>query len=348
MPPHSPTRPELETIARMGPTQTPIRRWRTIVTGVAEILALLSAVGFCAGIFGRWFWVFDLASHFRLQYFACFLISAIVLALFCHWRSASSCAVAAILVGITMVKYWVSANPKQPMTAPLKVISFNVNTDNERYGDVLRYLQDQSFDVVVLLEVSTQWIDQLAALHDDFPHSLIEPRNDNFGIAIFSRYPFSEKAVVPLTDYRIESLDVSISVDQRALRILATHPLPPVSGSSTAARDAQLQTLTRPPHDLPTLVIGDFNLTQFSPRFDDLLRRSGMRDTSIGHGLPPTWMRAIPVFSIPIDQAIFTPDISVLTREVGPSLGSDHNPLILSIAFAPTNPRLSGAPQESR
>ncbi len=309
-----------------------MRRLARTLTGVTEIVAILSAGGFSIGLFGRHFWVFDLASHFRFQYLAAFVLAAIVFAFNRRWVPSVASGCAAMALGASLLPYvpWPVQEPTDPV---VKVISFNVNTANDRYGDVLAYLREQDADLIVLLEVSDEWIEQIAALDVDYPHSFVEPRNDNFGIAIYSKVPLLERELIKLTEYRIESLSVVVRIAGQSLRVVGTHPLPPTSASNAAARDAQLRTLGQPPHSIPTLLIGDFNLTQFSPNFTDLLRASGLRDTAVGHGLPPTWMRAIPVFAIPIDQALVTPGITVVDRWTGPSLGSDHAPVLLTFAF---------------
>ncbi len=309
-----------------------MRRFAKALTGVTEIVAILSAVGFLAGLFGRHFWLLDLASHFRFQYLAVFAFGAVVFAINRRWSATAASGCAAVALGASLLPYVPGDVPASP-GGLVKVVSFNVNTANDRYADVLTYLLEQDADIVVLLEVSSEWIEQIAALDSTYPHSFVEPRNDNFGIAIYSKHALLERDLIKLTEHRIESLAVVVRIAGQSLRIVGTHPLPPTSASNAAARDVQLRMLGQPPHAMPTLLIGDFNLTQFSPIFADLLQVSGLRDTAIGHGLPPTWMRAIPVFAIPIDQALVTPGITVVDRWTGPSLGSDHVPLLVTFSL---------------
>src|SRR5882672_4483676 len=79
----------------------------------------------------------------------------------------------------------------------------------------------------------------------------------------------------------------------------------------------------------PVIVVGDFNLTPYSPYNDDFLQASGLTDCSQGRALQPTWPVWFPPLWMTIDRCFVTAGIAVAGYRVGPSLGSDHNSLVI-------------------
>ncbi len=81
------------------------------------------------------------------------------------------------------------------------------------------------------------------------------------------------------------------------------------------------------------IVVGDMNSTEGSPHFADFLRRAGLRDSRLGFGRQPSWPTGWP-YRIALDHAFVSDDLAVLERRLGPSIGSDHFPLILDLSPA--------------
>jgi len=116
-------------------------------------------------------------------------------------------------------------------------------------------------------------------------------------------------------------------------------PIPPAP-MAAAARNRQLAALAallgQPPDAtnsgrVQRLLIGDLNLTPFSPYFSDLLTQTGMEDARrvYGyHGTWPTWMLPL---QIAIDHCIAEPGLGVTRVARGPAIGSDHYPLEITV-----------------
>jgi len=101
-----------------------------------------------------------------------------------------------------------------------------------------------------------------------------------------------------------------------------------------------------PPHPRPLVLAGDLNTTPFSGVFTRFVRDSGLRDSNLGFGISPTWMRKTPWFAIPLDHVLVSDDLLVYDRRLGPACGSDHNPVIVELSFA--TPRQQAFSNESR
>jgi endonuclease/exonuclease/phosphatase (EEP) superfamily protein YafD len=81
-------------------------------------------------------------------------------------------------------------------------------------------------------------------------------------------------------------------------------------------------------------VVGDFNMTPWSPYFPEILRVSGLKNSLVGAGFQPSWPSWLPaLLRIPIDHALVSEEFEVVERKVGPHIGSDHRPLIIKIAL---------------
>ena len=78
-------------------------------------------------------------------------------------------------------------------------------------------------------------------------------------------------------------------------------------------------------------MMGDFNTTPWSPIFTELVDRRDWHDSRWGHGNQATWPAWIGGFGIPIDHALCTPGIKVLSRSTFDIPGSDHRGVALEI-----------------
>ena len=81
----------------------------------------------------------------------------------------------------------------------------------------------------------------------------------------------------------------------------------------------------------PVIVAGDFNTTPWSPHFRDLLAASGLRNAAQGQGWIATWPWAFWPARIPIDHVLARGPIAVEDLRRGPSIGSDHYPVIADL-----------------
>ena len=83
----------------------------------------------------------------------------------------------------------------------------------------------------------------------------------------------------------------------------------------------------------PVMLIGDLNLSTWSPYFDDLIKTSGLKDSRKGFGIQATWPVKFPLLRIPIDHCLVSPSVSISNWARGPDIGSDHFPIIIDFTI---------------
>lgn len=281
---------------------------------------------------------FELAAHFRFQYLIGSIIVAAILVAWREWRAATIALVCATLNAVSVLPLYFPpettavAAPQQS----LRLLLSNVLTANTQRAALIDLARAERPDLLILQEVSAEWIKDLNGLRDQLPYSIAEPRDDNFGIAVYSRIPFVEAKVVAPLDPTLPGILAKINVNGQTVSILTTHTVPPVGGYELfLLRNAQLREAATTMRQLPEpkILIGDLNTTVWSPYFSQLIEESGLRDARRGFGVVPTWPANFwtPLMRIPIDHCLVSRDIRVVNIGAGPRIGSDHLPLIVDL-----------------
>ncbi len=316
----------------------PARRRRPIsFWGLLEVAVVCGGVATLTGFLARWGWLLELTAHFRLQLAATLTVLALVAGLGGRRRWAVG---TGALAAVNALLVLAAARPNAvgyvaPNAPRLRVLSLNVHTANTR-SDLVRELVGQVHpDVVVLLEVNAQWLAELEPLRREYPHVLADPREDNFGIALFARIAPQSADLVNLGEAGVPSVVADFSFGGRSLRILGTHPLPPGSPAYAWARNDQLQAMAAwcRRQSLPVAVLGDLNVTPWSPHFRDLLRDGDLRHERPRWGLGISWPAPQPWFGLPLDHCLTGPAVGVVRREILGGVGSDHWPLLVELAW---------------
>ncbi len=299
----------------------------------------LGVAGFAvAGKLGEYWWWFDLAAHFRVQYFvvALSLCGAALLARCWVWAGAA-CGLAAIL-GATLVPFWSGADATPAGSERLRILSVNVLSSNSRSDLFRKVVTEQSPDLVVLLEFSTEWEEALTWMEADYPHRCLEPRRGNFGMGVYSRRPLSRVRVLNLGDEGPLCIAVDVDLAGRPLTVWGVHTYPPVSREATAARNMHMTRLAQYVCDdqADCVVMGDLNCTSWSTWFVNFTERTGLRDSRLGRGVQATWPVEpfwLSPLRIPIDHCLVSPDVGVAMRRVTAGLGSDHLGVVADIGW---------------
>jgi endonuclease/exonuclease/phosphatase (EEP) superfamily protein YafD len=308
---------------------------------IGQVAIALTASATLAGFAGALWWAFDLFAHFRPQYTLAAVVLAVLFALTRRPGWAAGALAVAVINGVPVVSLYLppaQAADSAP-AAPLRVMSFNVFNFNREYERTLRYVQTESPDVLVLLEVSPAWVPALRTLTAQYPYQWINAGDAANGIAVLSRVRPSEVEQVDLAERRTPAYLLTFERGDTTLAVLGTHLSWPLGRRVSETRNAQLAAIARLARGHPgaLVVVGDFNITPFSPHFRRMLRDGGLRRCAAS-GLLPTWPARFVPFYIPIDHCFASTNVRAWNFKVGEYLGSDHYPISVEVAADPSRP----------
>jgi endonuclease/exonuclease/phosphatase (EEP) superfamily protein YafD len=318
------------------------RHWLVLIfRGVLNVvwwLTLLAGLLTLGGFFSRYSLIFELICHFRAPYAIALLCASIVLAVA---RQRSRAIVATLLAAINLaliVPLYVAwdrpASSSDEPVNTLRILSANVLSSNTQYKALLDLVKEQQPDIVVLSEITPQWLEAIAELKDDYPHFHEVARTDNFGLAFYSKLPAGNVQVFGLGNAGVPAISASMVHNGWPIRLYAVHLLTPSSGAvNWLDRNRALNELAEKVtiQQQPTVVVGDLNTTSWSSAFSDFIVTTGLWDSRAGFGVQPTFPSDGPLVRIPIDHCLVSASIRVVDRLVGPDIGSDHCPIIIDV-----------------
>jgi endonuclease/exonuclease/phosphatase (EEP) superfamily protein YafD len=323
-----------------------LSKQRSFLSGSLAIVALLGmsvvALLSLVGNGGSLHWRLDLTAHFKLQYLVVSL-GAFVCVWFwrtCRWRLwLIGLSVFCILLnGVEVVPWYLPPSSGTSLSAiTLRVFHSNVLVRNRNYASVMALVREVKPDLAVFQEVNADWLEALEALRDVLPYSYAERRSAGFGNVIYSALPLQQPSVEFLGQLEYASLAAQVSKGGKTLSLLTTHPPPPIRQELFQWRNQLLAAIV--PYvrsqTAPVVVIGDLNITMWSPYYKRLEAASGWRNSRAGFGILPSWSPRswLPWLAIPIDHCLVSPELVVRKTQIGRKVGSDHRPLIVDLAM---------------
>jgi len=308
-------------------------RWRRFFAVRARVLALLAIIGLLLPLLshpladagGAASWLIDLGSHWQWLFLLLLVLSSVLLAgLDRRWA----------IVVLAAPLPWLTAAPAAPSgerTADVLVVaSANIQYRNPDARALAEWLRKENVDVAVVVEVARAHVRELEAM-TDYPYRRVVPDEGPFGIAVLSRHPLAEVKVIEGAA-GIPRIETVVQSPRGRIRLTALHPMPPLTAEDHFARNRLLRALAdaAAASGEPSIAAGDLNATPWSSAFAGLSGR-GLRRAS---GLAPTWPAAAAgLMGIPIDHVLVTRQWRVVANRAGPNLGSDHLPVLVTLAL---------------
>ncbi|MCA9136448.1 MAG: endonuclease/exonuclease/phosphatase family protein [Planctomycetales bacterium] len=319
---------------------------RQVFTAIARLLCLASVLTTVLTFGARYFWVSELLANLRIQQVIAITVSLGLSLVLRQWRLSALTAVCLLIHLLTIVpQVAFNGTEGRDLDNPIRVMSMNVLTSNRSFESIANEIRQVDPDLIAVIEMSSELREYMERhFVDHFPYSVTHAEDfGNFGIGIFSKFPLSETDV-----FRLNEDIQSIEVRCNGRRIIATHPIPPMGDRLFRSRNEHLQllakrtqqSLTESPQ-IPVIVMGDFNLTPWSPHFLDFESTSGLRRAKQGVGLTPTWYARGASFpmGLVIDHMFVSGVLQIDEYHVGEDIGSDHRSVSMLIG---TRPRSGG------
>ena len=307
---------------------------RVTLTGLLQAAAVITVAFSVGTLLPIDHFAIQLFTHFRLQYL---VVSLGLLLLFKYLRSPwlTGAIAAGVVLNAVLVLPWYVGEDETSGGVELKLLHANVLSSNTEYDRLIRLLDTEAPDLVMLQEVSPDWLVALDELRANYPYSYAEAREGNFGIALFSRVPLRSVSHFDSPPFGYPTIVASLDIDGQVLHFIGTHPMIPVSGTFYDARNEQLAGVARllGKQAEPKILVGDLNLSQWDINYKLLEQQGGVRNARKGFGILPTWPVFLPFAMIPIDHVLVSETISVTGFYSGPRIGSDHLPLVVTFSL---------------
>lgn len=299
----------------------------------------MAAIGVALGYVIAWVpvWPLALFEHFRVQYVAG---GALATALAAALRMTGYFDIAAIatLLHALPVAADLCRSPQPGPTdgAAIRVLVLNVHTESSGFEQVRQLIADERPDVVGLVEVDGRWLVGIAPAVTGYPGRIEAPRDDNFGVALYARGELRGAAEVLKTE--LPTVFAELALRGARLRIVLTHPPPPISARALAMQYVQLAEIApRAAGAGPVVIMGDFNATPWSRPFAWLREHTGLCDSRAGFGIQASYPTESMLLRIPIDHLLASCTVGVRDRRIGRDVGSDHVPVLVDL-IVPRSP----------
>jgi len=214
--------------------------------------------------------------------------------------------------------------------ASLRIAHLNIFQMNKRHDEVLRSALASGADVLSVQEVDETWADVLRdGLTSTYPYSRVEARNNCYGIALFSKLPFTHLNMLQLDG--VPFIEAGVHTTDGPVRIISVHATSPISLDHFHRRNRLLKHLATDigAREMPTVLVGDLNTVHWDRAYRSFRTRSGLLPVN-GPGMR-TWPSIGPIALIPLDHLMISPGLGAtdVKRFIIP--GSDHRGLVADI-----------------
>jgi endonuclease/exonuclease/phosphatase (EEP) superfamily protein YafD len=306
------------------------RQWSGVVVGL-----LIGIGGLTAGRLGHLYPHFDVFSQFGLQFLAICL--AFICAVFFS-RFKTLVGIVFTLALLALYSAWphMVSSELQDRTfkiatgeQQLRIAHFNTYKNNLDYEAIIREILRLDADVVGLLEMSNAKKNAvLPKLLEKYPYQSDCLQKQHCDQAIISKIPFGTTAAQSLWDGPPYVM-IKLGSNFAEVSIYSVHTTRfPHSRAQLKQINGLIKLLGNDPGQ--KIVMGDFNATVFSRVLSTLEKGASLqRITDL-----PTWPATYQMPQLAIDHIFISEGFRVVgNQQIGMSVGSDHYPIIATVAL---------------
>jgi endonuclease/exonuclease/phosphatase (EEP) superfamily protein YafD len=302
------------------------------LTFLVLFLGLFFSLTSFASVLRRFYWLFDVLTHFSLL-FAIALTFCVLVGLLIGVRPylLGLFAIALVINLYFLFPFFWPRTVSESNSSPLRVISLNVLTSNQEYEKITTYLREASADIVLLSEIEPELMAVIKdSLADLYPHLYDEAMEGTHGLAFISRLPFTKTETVPLDERHHRFLTAELEWQGQPFKIYGSHPHAPLAGRWARSRDEEIAVIREhiSQETKPHILLGDFNASPWSTPMVQLFARTKLRHAALGFGIYPTWRYKTMILGAPIDHILVSQEWQVSSYKVERDVGSDHFPVV--------------------
>lgn len=312
-----------------------------------RLLCVLLVCAYVLSLGAAYFWVFDLFRHFIVQYAMLALLFGALAAVRKLWPYLALMLALTGVCGYEVVSRLDIAPPQTAETLEganlLKVIVYNRRHSLTEHQAMVDFILAEDPDIFFILEANETHAEALkTALADAYPHRILFPKAHAFGMVAASKHKFKLKWAP--ASHLVQGLNGVPNFIMRAniqpegakpVKFYALHAPPPMRPITFAQRNAELAhvaALINQQNKKPTdnvILLGDWNITPYSPFFEKLLTDTGMKNQTTAPYFLPSWpANFYAPLQIPIDHILHRGGLTLIEKRRGPSLGSDHHAIV--------------------
>lgn len=221
-------------------------------------------------------------------------------------------------------------------TQRVRIVYANVKTTNQRVEPFIALIREKAPDIVVVLETDISWQAALRkGLSSELQQLTLEqPRDDNFGMAVYGRFPLSGPGEQNFGDDLQPGYIAPLDIGKgREMTLVALHAVPPLSNAALYRNYLLLRRTSSVIRNVrgPLVVVGDFNATPYSSYYREFRRWSNVKPAAAGYGWLVTWNAEFWPFRLMIDHVFVKGALTVQKLEVLTDINSDHYPLMVDL-----------------
>ncbi len=222
----------------------------------------------------------------------------------------------------------------------IRLFVANVYQDNRDANRCLALIEKCDPDLILMVETDKWWSDALKPLHARYPHRILIPLENTYGMVFLSRLKIARHEVRYLVDDDIPSIVVDLKTSKGQLfRLYGLHPKPPVPGESeeSTERDTEILIVGKEAKqcEMPVIVAGDLNDVAWSYTTSLFLKVSELLDPRIGRGFFSTFHANYRLMRWPLDHVFCSSHFYLHALKRLPTIGSDHFPILIEIGLMP-------------
>lgn len=288
-----------------------------------------------AGFLGKYHCFLNLFSHFRQQYFYLSLllfISLIYIGPLPYLALLAAALFICIMLNGEQIFYYYLGRYNfidEDLQLPtLKVFFSNIYKNNHQFDRVLSQIEELKANFVAIVEFTPEHKIGLESLNKNYNYSYEHCREDGFGMAFYSQYPF--ELVHQSRQFDIPFLIFRVQHSAKAFHLAIFHPPPPLFADWARIFEVQIQELTDLIHGKDAIVVGDFNASPWCYHFQQFLKKTRLQDPREIFGINFSWMKHSPL-ALPIDHILASDTFQFADFQVLPSNGSDHRSVLAEI-----------------
>jgi endonuclease/exonuclease/phosphatase (EEP) superfamily protein YafD len=251
-----------------------------------------------------------------------------------RWESAAAAVVAGLLPWVFVAGYATNAPAPPKQGDPVTVLVVNAHGGRADAEDIVAAVRTQTVDVLVVTELSRTLSNELS---DAGLGTFLLPQwfrvedAPDAGLGVWANSELAAPEVVSGT--RWPAVSFRVPTRSGELRLVAGHVVPPVPARVDRWRSDLGRLGAAAAGTDHTMLVGTFNASPWNARYRSMLASAKLVDAADlqGGGLRPTWPTWTPLPLVPLDSALVTEDLHVVSADTVPLRGTDHRALLVTV-----------------